>query len=62
MKEGLAIHLRMSLNTAGMAQWQELEALVGSVSLRDGRDIISWHLESLGSYSVHSMYQNCRNG
>jgi hypothetical protein len=45
-----------------MRQWRALQTCVDHVQLSDGLDIIRWHLEPSGKYSVKSMYLKLSQG
>jgi hypothetical protein len=55
-QDSLELHFRRSLDQEGLRQWRELEALMANVSIRTGRDKVSWHLEQPRIYSVKLIY------
>ncbi|XP_071681906.1 uncharacterized protein [Lolium perenne] len=60
--QALQVRFRRSLDQEGLRQWGELQGMLTPVLLSPGQDLVSWHLEQSGSYTVKSMYAQLSQG
>jgi hypothetical protein len=60
--QALQVRFRRFLDQEGLRQWGELQGMLTPVLLSPGQDLVSWHLEQSGSYTVKSMYAQLSQG
>lgn len=58
----ITVHFRRELNGPEWDSFATLSALVATVSLSQGADTVTWHLNAFGQFLVKSLYHKLCQG